>query len=268
MNHQTEPSLDAFWAQPTDDDEPETFEQTDQLAARTCQCAERLAEAVWKPRPLTLPSLADAAWKPGPLTLPSPDPLERIANAVEALLGMARPNAEYATDLDDKLREMADDYGRMKEKNQGLHEIVADLEDNAVAMLRVIEGVEKALGKSTARPAVAARAVIDQWRNPATEEEEAAEELAPDVEPAPDGGGYPIDPPAEVVEESTEPLQSVPTWEGVRPELPAHDAPVEAWRSYAKAVGAAGPDIDSMNRSQIRTALGVAQPVAQGGSEQ
>ena len=42
---------------------------------------------------------------------------------------------------------------------------------------------------------------------------------------------------------------------------PAHDAPVEEWRAHARALGYNGPDVDKANRSQIRTMLGIEQPV-------
>lgn len=49
------------------------------------------------------------------------------------------------------------------------------------------------------------------------------------------------------------------------PQQPAHNAPVEEWREYARALGYAGPEIDKANRSMIRTTLGVVQPT-EGGS--
>lgn len=39
-------------------------------------------------------------------------------------------------------------------------------------------------------------------------------------------------------------------------EQPAADAPVEAWREYARQVAPGATDVDQMNRSQIRTLLG------------
>lgn len=43
-------------------------------------------------------------------------------------------------------------------------------------------------------------------------------------------------------------------------EHPSHDAPVEEWREFARSIGYAGPDVDTMNRSQIRSMLGIDQP--------
>lgn len=47
---------------------------------------------------------------------------------------------------------------------------------------------------------------------------------------------------------------------------PAHDAPVEEWRTYARHLGhgRTGPafnELEAMNRSQIRSMLGILQPV-------
>lgn len=45
-----------------------------------------------------------------------------------------------------------------------------------------------------------------------------------------------------------------------------NDASVEEWRAYARSQGYQGPDVDTANRSQIRTMLGIAQPVEDGAS--
>lgn len=41
------------------------------------------------------------------------------------------------------------------------------------------------------------------------------------------------------------------------PTEPDRDADVEEWRSFARGLGYAGPDVDEANRSQIRTMLGI-----------
>ncbi len=43
--------------------------------------------------------------------------------------------------------------------------------------------------------------------------------------------------------------------------MPAADASVEEWRAYARGLGYTGSDVDTMNRSQVRTMLGIEQPV-------
>lgn len=43
------------------------------------------------------------------------------------------------------------------------------------------------------------------------------------------------------------------------PGPPVRDADVEEWRGYARSLGYNGPDIDTANRSQIRTMLGIDQ---------
>jgi hypothetical protein len=46
------------------------------------------------------------------------------------------------------------------------------------------------------------------------------------------------------------------------PDHPSHDAPVEEWREYASTVNSS-IDFSTMNRSQIRTELGIDQPGAE-----
>ncbi|HEU4567681.1 MAG TPA: hypothetical protein VFR99_06560 [Marmoricola sp.] len=50
----------------------------------------------------------------------------------------------------------------------------------------------------------------------------------------------------------------------MRRSAPAADADVEAWVDYAQRMGY--QDVDGMNRSQIRTLLGVAHPGQNGAS--
>lgn len=65
-------------------------------------------------------------------------------------------------------------------------------------------------------------------------------------------------------EASTDPDPSVSN----APTQPADDAPVEEWRAYARSTAYDDnpeyPDLDELNRSQIRTLLGIEQPMAAG----
>lgn len=54
-----------------------------------------------------------------------------------------------------------------------------------------------------------------------------------------------------------------PTAEVETPEQPADDADVETWRTYARSLGYAGPNVDKANRSQIRTMLGIPHPASE-----
>lgn len=179
---------------------------------------------------------------------------------------------------------------------QATYEALADLEAKHQTLTQVISDVEAALGKSTAKPALAARAVIDEWRNPQVPKTKTGDHAVdwqqaaaanPDMLPghtrtqtdqgpdfcrecsdeAQEWAPWPCEP----VRQAFDPLgvekpedaifvpeTAVPAPEPVQPE---HNAPVEEWRAYARALGYAGPDIDKANRSVIRTTLGIAQPV-------
>ena len=72
-----------------------------------------------------------------------------------------------------------------------------------------------------------------------------------------------------VLEQPVEPPEPAAQPEPLNPddlsEHPAHEAPVEEWRAYAKSKGylsSGGVAVDDANRSQIRSMLGIAQPVA------
>lgn len=110
------------------------------------------------------------------------------------------------------------------EAYDGLSQEHADLEDKHRALFELLADVEKIVSKSTSKLADSVREAIATWRNP---------------EPAPS-------------ENATE----------MGLEQPAHDAPVEEWRAYARHLGhgrtgAAFNELDQMNRSQIRTAMGI-----------
>lgn len=103
------------------------------------------------------------------------------------------------------------------EEIQLLTEAHSDLQDEHIEVLQLLEDVEALVKPSTSKLANSVRAAINAWR-------------APEV-------------PAEPVEDHTP------------AELPAADAPVEEWREFAR--GLTDQDVDSMNRSQIRTLLGI-----------
>lgn len=305
-----------------------------------------------------------------------PDPLERIAVAIEALASGYSPRsitvheAQSAVDTAAEVTRLTEQYASDGEaphtwarkasesegRIQAFTEELADLEAKYGTLLQVIADVEEALGKSKAAPALAAKAVIEAWKNPTipepsiesmdnhanhlpsgvectdtcprTEAEEQAETAGaamqevepvaaePETErviveavssqpgharvehdeqpgyfycrdctleyqawitwPCPTVVGVLGDqaPDAIFVPDSTQEFRDAQGIEGgaTDPEVdspsdalnqteqPEHNAPVEEWREYARAQGLAGPNIDRANRSQIRTALGIAQP--------
>lgn len=146
-----------------------------------------------------------------PLEPGAADPLESIAVSLQRLVDLITSNAE-----DEKAADR-------------MFVAFDDLEAKHGALLEVLSDVEAALGKSTAKPALAAKAVIEAWRNP---------------EPAAESGKS---------ESATERHTATVAIE----ERPDRDDTVEDWRAYARAQGYAGSDVDQMNRSQIRTMLGI-----------
>lgn len=101
-----------------------------------------------------------------------------------------------------------------------LREAYDDLEAKHAELYALLEEVEALLKPSTSKLANSVRDAITRWR-------------APEVPVAPD---------SDLVV------------------MPTHDAPVEEWRLYANTLGYIEPAVDLMNRSQIRTLLGIEQP--------
>jgi hypothetical protein len=274
VNHQI-PSVDQFLSssEPDEDDTPDTTE-----------------------------------WLPGhgPLRL---TPMERVAEAVERLVELHTPMKTVTYDdisITQPLTAWEDESTRLIESGaeEALrlnNEALADLEAKHQTVLQVISDVEAALGKSKAAPALAARAVIEAWRNPVIEVQGQSDELTDTgldhaLETYPPGG--PLDEPdlpsladmdevnesapghtrtphpegPDFCRECSGELQEWIVWpcptvggeqadakpQGVH-QQPEHNAPVEEWREYARALGYAGPEIDKANRSMIRTTLGIAQ---------
>lgn len=277
---------------------------------------------------------AMADWKasPGMLHVLPPDPMERIAEALETIAGSRRPSltlraeavsgAAAAAEIarlqktpENTKPVSAEDATAYLEQITYLQQSVDDVASHAQALTQVISDVEAALGKSKAAPALAAKAVIEAWKNPQvpeTVEPDPAHadglrvngSLVPDRVAEPEGvptvfedkvgpvelaPGGPVVPghtrtphpegpdfcrecsgelqgwvqwPCPAVSGEAQPLATGPE-EGHEPLVqPEHNAPVEEWRAYARALGYAGPEIDKANRSVIRTTLGIAQPVA------
>lgn len=116
----------------------------------------------------------------------------------------------------------------------------------AEALIEEIAGIVK---KSTSKVSLEVKAAIGAWRAPETPSP------APDASPASEPA---VDDAAEAVHLAQD-VRPASAGEGLG--VPAPEAHVETWRAYARGQGYAGPDIDTMNRSQIRTMLGIEQPV-------
>lgn len=109
-----------------------------------------------------------------------------------------------------------------------LRERQDDLDAEYNTLYALVEEIEAVIKPSTSKLANSVREVIGRWKNPKVE--------PVDEEPA---------------------AETPPVIATVEPEP---DADVEAWRAYARGRGYTGADVDRMNRSQIRTVLGIEQP--------
>lgn len=141
---------------------------------------------------------------------------------------LARPiaarDAEAADAHGEELRLLGEAYDDLEAKHRSLYDLLAE--------------VEKIVAKSKSQVSLEVKAAINAWRNP------TVDEAAPE---------QPVEPePGSVVIEPSEPVYT--PMDGGEP-APAADAPIEIWRAYAHGRGVEGADV--MNRSQIRTALGL-----------
>lgn len=121
----------------------------------------------------------------------------------------------------------------------GLNEAYDDLDAKSRVLFELVEEIEGLIKPSTSKLANSVREAIARWRAPVVEPVVGAPQCA-------SCGRYFAD----------QDLLERHDCTGV----PANDAPVEEWRAYAEAQGyPEGTVIDQMNRSQIRTLLGVPQ---------
>jgi hypothetical protein len=144
---------------------------------------------------------------------------------------------------------------------RSLHTEMGHSYADAVALVEQIEGIVK---KSTSQVSLAVKAAIEAWRTPATDVDTAET-------PSPAPGAPAVDEAAAgpLVQAPEQDVPQASAGEGLQ--QPAHDAPVEEWRTYARFLGQGrtGPafnELEAMNRSQIRTMLGVEQPVTAAGA--
>lgn len=229
---------------------------------------------------------------------PAPDehvltPLERLADveyrlarveqrafALEDLAAGGQATSSDAEALSWMPQEISDLQGVVLAKTVELQ----DLEDKHLTLLAVVDEIGRIVKKSTSKVSLEVKAAIDEWANPVASQgahTRTSTEAGPDFckecsDKAGDWVPWPCSetpspaPDASPSEPQPEPIPATSTearagegspWRvnGV----PTHDAPVEEWRTYARAVHAVpeGTVLDQMNRSQIRTMLGIEQPV-------
>lgn len=161
-------------------------------------------------------------WGPS-MRPPEPDPLVSIAHTLDRMLAIAEHH-ELEEQTSDRLREAHDDL-------DAKHAVLWDL---------VLE-IEAIIKPSTSKLAIQVREAIGRWRGVDPEPAEAATEAAAEV-------AAPVGPVA---------VSEIPNPAPVSP--PAKDADVDVWRAYAEALGENLDELSQMNRSQIRTRLGLPQ---------
>lgn len=166
-------------------------------------------------------------WQCVPTIAESGGPLDSIADSLLRVAGSLTHLTTMATHHN--LEEKAE--SETQQLYADLQQAHADLEAKHEALTGLVDDVLAICKPSTSKLANNVREAIASWRAP-----EAAAEPEP---------------------ESTEVLVHA---------APADDASVEEWRGYARSLGYTGADVDQANRSQIRTMLGIPQPV-EGGQE-
>lgn len=192
----------------------------------------------------------------------SASPLDSIAHSlrtIAASMGGESLTAELVTGADEEAAWRAE-YDDLYEKYNALFGLLAD--------------IEKIVKPSTSKVSLEVKAAIDAWKNPEVPQALTADEVAsrchtqvPTGPTSPDICKECSANIQDYVEWPCPPVQAAqkPVLNDLRPEgsaQPAHDAGVEEWRAYARNLGAVpeGTVLDQMNRSQIRTMLGIEQP--------
>lgn len=163
------------------------------------------------------------------------DPLASIATSLEALTGLVSRLDREAAETDQLRAELTE---------ARLH--AEEFEAHLAAAQEQLDQVLEICGKSTSKLANSIRAVLTPDPSPAPDGQ--ASEAVDDAAPEPGSSAQDVRPSAGEVSDPVVLVQ------------PAHDAGVEEWREYARGLGYT--DVDNANRSQIRTLLGIPQPVS------
>ena len=159
---------------------------------------------------------------------------------------------------------------------------LADLEAKHGVVLELVEEIHAIVKPSTSKVSLQVKAAIERWADPlGTQTPSPAPDATPGAsEPAVDdaaaegptdvqqraGEGSAIVPPAVPCSRCLRYFADLALLEqhecAVAQIRPEHDASLEEWRSYARTQQGVpeGTVIDTMNRSQIRTMLGIEQP--------
>lgn len=151
------------------------------------------------------------------------DPLTSIASSLGLLVSVVQRRDVQEAQADDQ-------SALVNQLDREINALRAQLDTKQALIAQVLEVCKPSVSKlaNQVREVLTPRAVVEVATQPPTELEvpaDAPTNVAPS-EPPPDG------------------------------------ADTEEWRAYARNAGYRGPDVDQMNRSQIRTTLGIAHPEA------
>lgn len=195
---------------------------------------------------------------------------------------LSTPSFERVSDFSSEMTEQ-------DELLQAQAEVYADVAAKHDVLLNLVAEIKAIVKPSSSKVSLEVKAAIERWANPVVDMSEGDQRLAeaqaagevvqPDVEPTAqtvqcercagvgcdscNGVGQWEVQVGPLQQQASEPTIVVPKNGAVDvgPVQPEPTDHVEAWRAYAREVQ---PDAawEGMNRSQIRTALGIAQPVA------
>lgn len=157
-----------------------------------------------------------------------PEPLESIADSLRKLVAGAAKS-----ETDDSA------YNHLQEMHDNLDQAYADLEAKYESLRGLVDDVLAVCKPSVSKLANQVRETVERWRNPEAPVAETELEAEPE--------------PTEQVDEDGQVYAG--SW-------PGDDTSVEKWRALARRLGYTGADVDKLNRSQIRTMLGIEQPVS------
>lgn len=125
-------------------------------------------------------------------------------------------------------------------------------------LLVLVNQIGAIVKKSTSKVSLDVKAAIEAWRFGTAETPSPGESVTESRESSVAEGSHTrtqTDSGPDFCRECSEAIHDWVEW-------PCPEQPVEEWRAYARSLGRVEPEIDTMNRSQIRTMLGIEQPVA------
>lgn len=196
------------------------------------------------------PGGCDLTARPGYVWQLPPNALESIAESLRQLVAIRSGPANIP----------AAEHLEVAEERDLLRERCADVDSRYKAAVAVIDQISALVKPSTSKLANSVREVIAGRAAPQVPEPEPEV-----VHAAPTGGKSPCG--VHYMEGTFGADPTCPECLAAEqaPQQPKPDAPVEEWRAYARSVRnmrGGESSIDTMNRSQIRTMLGIEQPVS------